>query len=279
MCHIRAGVPQDTLCGPVAFLVHINDLQTCCNILKYVDDSSIWEVCADDGRDSKIQQAADEAAEWASNNLMKVNIDKTREMAITFSKKYPTPAPVSVNGSAIERVMTFKLLGVTLSMDLSWGPHIDYLYGKCAPHLYLLTLLKRAGVAPSDILKIYTSMIRSVLEYACPVWHTSLTKEQSDKLESIQKRALRTIFPEKSYTEALSTLCVDTLKQRRDHACKKLFQDMQKSDHKLHHLLPSLRDTPYDLRSNERYPRLKAKTDRYRKSFLPFALAHWQCDS
>ena len=36
-------------------------------------------------------------------------------------------------------------------------------------------------------------MIRSVLEYACAIWHTSLAKGQSDKLESIQKRALRTM--------------------------------------------------------------------------------------
>ena len=189
----------------------------------------------------------------------KVNTDKAREMIITFSKKHPTPATVFVNSNAIERVTTFKLLGVMLSTDLSWSPRVDYLYGKCAPRLYLLTLLKRAGVAPSDTLRIYTSMIQSVLEYACAIWHTSLTKGQSDKLESIQKRPLRIIFRDKSYSEALSTLCMDTLKQRREKACKNLFQDMQKSVHKLHQLLLGLKDTPYGMRSNERYPRPKAK--------------------
>ena len=140
-------------------------------------------------------QAADEAAEWSSNNLAKVNTDKTREMVITFSiKNHPTLATVFVNSNAIERAR----LGGMLSTDLSWGPHVDYLYGKCAPRLYLLTLLKRAGVAPSDTLRIYTSMIRSALEYGCAIWHTSLTEGQYDKLEYIQKRALRTIFPDKS---------------------------------------------------------------------------------
>ena len=131
---------------------------------------------------------------------------------ITFSKKHPTRATVFVNSNSTERVTTFKLLSVVLSTDLSWGSHVDYLYSKCAPHLYFLTLLKRAGIAPSDTLRIYTSMVRSVLEYACAIWHTSPTKGQSDKLESIQKRPLRTTVPDKSDSEELSTLCMDTLK-------------------------------------------------------------------
>jgi len=35
-----------------------------------------------------------------------------------------------------------------------------------------------------------TTVIRSVLEYAAPVWHSSLTAEQKDSLENVQKWAL-----------------------------------------------------------------------------------------
>ena len=45
-----------------------------------------------------------------------------------------------------------------------------------------------------DMLYFYTSVIRPILEYACPEWHTSLTKEQTKQIEVIQKRALRIIF-------------------------------------------------------------------------------------
>jgi len=40
-------------------------------------------------------------------------------------------------------------------------------------------------------LHFFKTVIRSVLEYACPVWHNSLTNEQSDQLESILKSALK----------------------------------------------------------------------------------------
>ena len=45
-----------------------------------------------------------------------------------------------------------------------------------------------------DLLLCYNSVIVPVVEYCCPAWHTSLTKEQSHHIESIQKRAFSIIF-------------------------------------------------------------------------------------
>ena len=47
---------------------------------------------------------------------------------------------------------------------------------------------------PFYMLHFYISVIRPVLEYAVAAWHTGLTKEQSDELEALQKRALRIIY-------------------------------------------------------------------------------------
>ena len=40
-----------------------------------------------------------------------------------------------------------------------------------------INYLVRAGVPTCDVVCVYTSIIRSVLEYACPVWHPGLTKK------------------------------------------------------------------------------------------------------
>ena len=48
---------------------------------------------------------------------------------------------------------------------------------KVAKRMYCINYLVRAGLLTSDILCVYCSIIRSVLEYACPVWHPGLTKK------------------------------------------------------------------------------------------------------
>ena len=45
-----------------------------------------------------------------------------------------------------------------------------------------------------DMLHFYFGTIRPVLEYAAPVWHSSLTAEQSNCLENVQKRAFCVIL-------------------------------------------------------------------------------------
>jgi len=273
---INAGVPQGTLVGPVSFLLHINDLQACVNSVKYVDDSSIWEVCAADAHDSQIQVATNQAADWATRNLMKVNADKTKEMVISFARKRKVLPMVTIGETPIERTGTFMLLGVLLSDNLSWGPHVEYLLNKCAQRLYLLVLLRRAGVKNQDILRIYTSMVRSVLEYACQVWHTSLTKGQADQLESVQRRALRLVYPDLSYREALQVSGMRTLHQRREDICRSFFKDMMRPTHKLHYLLPDTRPARYTLRNKTRYDHLPCKSKRYEKTLVPYGLIHWQ---
>ena len=241
-----------------------------------MDDSSIWEVCAADCHDSQIQVAAGQAETWSIKNLMKINADKTKDMAISFSRKHTNIPAVTIDGKAVERTKTFTLLGVVLSDDITWGDHVEYLHGKCSQRLYLLILLKRAGVTAQDILRIYTTMIRSVLEYACPVWHTSLTKTQSDRLESIQKRALRTLYPEQSYSQSLECLGIQTLHQRREELSRAFFTDLMSPAHKLNYLLPKARAVRHSLRHQTQYPRLACKHNRYQNTLIPYGLAHWQ---
>ena len=52
--------------------------------------------------------------------------------------------------------------------------------------------LKRSGVPPDHIVSFFKSVVVPQLEYACPEWATSITKEQSNEIENkIQKRTLK----------------------------------------------------------------------------------------
>ena len=72
--------------------------------------------------------------------------------------------PICVGYKEVERVRTCKLLGVIISDDLKWNTHVEFVIAKAAKRLFALRLMKRAGVMPKDVLKVYLSNVRSVLE-------------------------------------------------------------------------------------------------------------------
>lgn len=123
---------------------------------------------------------------------------------------------------------TYKLLGIIISNDLKWNEHIDYISKKAFKHLYSLRILKRVGVNRGGILKLYPTTIRPVLEYGVQAWQ-DIPEFLSNKLESIQKRALHIIYPCHSYLDALNVTNLDSLKERRTQLCSKYVWKMSKN--------------------------------------------------
>ena len=69
--HPNGGVPQGTLSGPKCFLVY------CSIVYKYVDDSTLTEIC--DIKDvSLIQESVDVAARRTEWNDMNINFRKVK---------------------------------------------------------------------------------------------------------------------------------------------------------------------------------------------------------
>ena len=103
----------------------------------------------------------------------------------------------------LERIISVKILGVIVSSDLSWAKHIQYICFKASQRVYFLCMLRRAGASRTGMLNFYKSTICASVEYACPVWHTGLTVEQGDSVDAIQKRAMKIIYQDMTYAEAL----------------------------------------------------------------------------
>jgi len=101
----------------------------------------------------------------------------------------------TISSQTIERVTSFKLLGVHLDSSLAWSTHISHIIKKATTRLYFLKQLKRAGLSNSNshLLHFCITVIRPVLEYCAPLWHYALIKAQSESLEAVQKRAIRII--------------------------------------------------------------------------------------
>ena len=204
-------------------------------------------------------------------NCMKINSKKSKEMIISFTQDvhFKKCVPnIIIEGIPVEVVKHAKLLGVILSDDLTWNMHVDSIVKKAAKRVYMLYQLKRAGIRQTDLVNVYVSVVRPVLEYACPVWHTKLPKYLSDNIEMIQKRALKSIFPNKGYDDILYDLGMCTLHERRNVICEQYVKNMQGNSHKLHHLLPEERCMHYDMTRENKYPLTKNRTNRYGKSLM-----------
>ena len=179
-----------------------------------------------------------------------------------------TPPPITTCGTIIEEVSSFKLLGVNLSDDLSWGVHCGCVVKKANRRLFALRQLKKCGVPADDIVVIYCSLIRSVIEYASVVY-ANLPGYLSNALESIQKRALAIIWPGLPYRVALEKAGIATLSDRRVEACGKFIRRIPESNplYPLIHQRVVQSSGRYNLRSNRSSYPVATRTDRF-KNFV-----------
>ena len=269
---VPAGVPQGTKLGPWLFLWMINDLKiTEVSIWKYVDDTTVSEVVKK-GDTSKAQDAVTTVENWSNSNRLLLNADKCKELQIDFKSTKQNFDPLTVYGKKLPVVQNAKILGLTISSNLKWTNHINEVIKKANKRLYFIILLKRAKVSPKDIVNFYCTVIRPILEYCAPVFHYSIPSFLSEDLETVQKRALKIILPANSYSETLEYFNLQTLFQRRDEMCNKLFTNITiNPTHKLHNLLPPKHESVYQLRNNRLFERFETNTERFKKTFIPMS--------
>jgi len=125
--------------------------------------------------------------------------------------------------ATVERVTSFKLLGVHVSNVLKWAQHIYAISSKAASRLYFLKQLRRSGASHEDLLCFHSTVLRPVLEYASPVWHPSLTSAQTEVLETLQRRAMKIIYSDDRRSELLVSTNCDTVRARRQVSNERFF--------------------------------------------------------
>ena len=165
--------------------------------------------------------------------------------------------------------MRQSLVFVSVAITASVALLLHYICKKASKRLYALRLLKRASIPAGKLVRVYTTCVRQFLEFSCEVWHYSLAQYLSDEIESIQRRALRIIFPDLKYEDALVTAGVMSLFLRRKTICEKLFVQMSdETSDKLHSVVPPRHKTGYSLRNDNCLSIPKHRTSRFANSFI-----------
>ena len=154
---------------------------------------------------------------------MVLNAAKTAMMCVSGATEYRVDAfLVDSDQNRIGCGQSIKALGVRFSNRLDMENHVKYIEKAVRARYWTLRNLKKNGFTNDELVQVFKTMIRPVAEYACAVFHSSLTDEQDERLERLQDHALKTICgPELSARRLRGLAGVDTLRERREEICIK----------------------------------------------------------
>ena len=140
----------------------------------------------------------------------------------------------------------------------------------CEPWLEILRRLYEFQVPMSDLSQIYSLYVRSILEFNCCVWNFSITEAETEDIERVQKVACKIILKDSynSYENALNTLKLENLKERRRKLCLKFTQHCLKTN-KSKGMFPLNDHNKIKVRSNEKFNVNFASTGRLLNSAIP----------
>ena len=172
-----------------------------------------------------LQKDLDSAIKWSESNNMELHSAKFELLShrtgksdliseLPFSTEYTEYH--TADGSIISPKHKVRDLGITISDDLSWSPHINGIVadGKKIISWVLSVFHERSA---KIMLPLYTSFARSKVEYCAPLWNPAKIDDIM-KLESIQRTLTAKIADVRhlSYWDRLKTLNLMSLQRRRE---------------------------------------------------------------
>ena len=203
---------------------------------------------------------------------MKLNIDKTKVMIFNTSNNYQFMTRLTISGRTIETISETELLGVKISSDFSWRSNTKSRVTRAYRRIILIQKLFQFNVPQSDLIIVYKLFIRSILEQSCVVWHSSITIEEENDIERVQKVCLKIILKGRyeSYSQALETTDLTTLSQRRKKLCLNFARKCVENE-KTQHMFP-LNASSHSMskRNEEKFQVQHSRTARLGNSAIPY---------
>ena len=223
---------------------------------------------------------------WASQEIHVILYicmqTKCKYMLISRKKTPVTPTvPLLLGNLPLQKVETFKYLGVLISQDMSWSSHVQT---TCSKAKKVLGLLYRKFYKCSNtetLVQLYVSLVRPHLEYACSVWSPHLVKD-INAIENVQKFASRmaTHNWNLNYNDLLSLTDLPTLERRRmDLKLGQLFKIVHKLCFFPEGIVRLREQTPLLSNTRSVHPlylnQPRVHTNSYYYSFVPHTCSLW----
>lgn len=263
---IPTGVPQGSVLGPAIFCSYIGDFKSTdpkVTVVKYADDINlVIPLLSSDAADIRrsIDAETENVAKWCGINKLVLNVAKSKLLLSTRREI------IFDNPPTLSSESTLTVLGFVLNNKLTFTSHIEHICKKANRRLHVLRRL-RGLITSKDLHSVYTLLIRSLFEYACPVF-VGLNKKTENAMRKVDKRAHR-IMAGMDQEQDFCNCNENTLAGRRLTMAEALMNQVAKiENHLLRHCLPPT------LRYTGHYLVPFAPYHKYHQSFFPFMARH-----
>lgn len=219
--HIKSGVPQGSILGPVLYLIYVNNLFHCiqtCKILMYADDTVILAA----HRNLKIaenylQSDFTKLLYWTHDHELVINANKTKliHFSSPFNKDLDTPVRIvchsyecihecgcellnnrsinCYNCNEIETVSNHTYLGIVVDRFLCWNPHIVKISNRLRAASFQIFQLRL--ILPNNVLKlVYHAIVESIMLYGI-LSYGNASFNHLRQIQVIQDRIVKTMVP------------------------------------------------------------------------------------
>ena len=131
--------------------------------------------------------------EYLVNHSMAINVEKTQMMIINPPKN--NNIQLTLNNCIIKNQRTMKILGITLSNELSFDTHLWDGQTNVIKSMYTkIALLKtvKPFISKEALANVGAALINSTILYGAPIWGNT-TQANIDRVQKVQVKAARLI--------------------------------------------------------------------------------------
>ena len=206
--HIKNGVPQGSILGPLLFTILTSDMRKCFHYgsyHEYADDTTEYKNSTVENLNESIQEInsdMERVSTYCKNNILTLNEGKCEFMLIG-SKNAIKKAndlilnPIIINNKPIKRVPFAKSLGLTYDEILSWNKQVNICIGRAISRFKEFANCKRILNFESKK-TLCESMVLSQFNYA-DIVYMNMCKLTQYKIQKIQNMCIRFVYNYKKY--------------------------------------------------------------------------------
>ena len=115
-------------------------------------------------------------------------------MIINYTHNFQFATRVQIINKLLVTIQETSLLGTVVSSDLKWHSNSDQLVKRAYQRITILRKLYAFNLPLKDLVMIFNLYFRSILEFNSNVWLSSITNEDRENIERVQRVACKVIL-------------------------------------------------------------------------------------